>query len=71
MDQHQMDDLSRALKGARCLLTHLHQRKKIKRFGPVANSEQARFPFDDGAGGSADMTVAEYFAAKHLTDPKR
>lgn len=52
-----LDSLTRDLKGLKIMLTHLNHHRKIKGFGPAANSPKTQFEFEGKM-----ITVADYFS---------
>ena len=55
-------DISSTLKNCKCKLTHLNHWKKLKSFGPPANSPESAFDFD-----GRKITVADYFVELAIT----
>mmetsp|Transcript_13919 Transcript_13919/g.30553 ORF Transcript_13919/g.30553 Transcript_13919/m.30553 type:complete len:898 (+) Transcript_13919:485-3178(+) len=65
--EHGMREALQLLKNCKIYTTHLKQTKQLRAFGPPADSPDSAFEDDQGN----QITVAQYFAAKHTALPNK
>ena len=62
LNKRALTQLNEAFKNSKCKITHLGHSKKMKCFGPPANSRESAFPYE-----GKQITVADYFAVMAKT----